>query len=213
MTAIPTITTTMSSLPTPVIPQPSAGLTPQQLQDVAAARQRAGKLRRAVSVAKFDAWGVAIFGGLTLLGSLVSFSVIGTALGIGMAIVAYVEFKGIERLRQLDPTAANTLGRNQLFFGGLLLLYAIYSLFSIYHDNSPPFGGALSSADAAAIGLDVTSITRMAGWLVYGTLAFVAITVQGGTALYYFSRRRYIEQYASETPQWIIDAQRAGLPM
>ncbi len=183
------------------------------MQDIATARQRAAKLRRAISVAKFDAWGVAFFGGLTFLASLVSFSLVGIALGMGMAIVAYVEFKGIERLRQLDPEAATTLGRNQLFFGGMLLLYAIYSLFSIYHDNAPPFGGAISSADAAAIGVDVTSITRMIGLLVYGTLAVVAITVQGGTALYYFSRRRYIEEYARQTPQWILDAQRAGLPM
>ena len=51
------------------------------------------------------------------------------------------------------------------------------------------------------------------GWVMYGTLAAVAIFVQGGTALYYLSRRRLIEQYLRETPAWIVQAQRAGMPM
>jgi hypothetical protein len=49
--------------------------------------------------------------------------------------------------------------------------------------------------------------------MVYGGLAAVAIFGQGGTALYYWSRRRFVEAYLKETPRWIIDAQRAGLPM
>lgn len=53
----------------------------------------------------------------------------------------------------------------------------------------------------------------MIGWLIYGTLAAVAIFVQGGTALFYHSRRKYIEAYVNETPAWIVQAQRAGLSM
>ena len=50
-------------------------------------------------------------------------------------------------------------------------------------------------------------------YLIYGTLALVAIFGQGGTALFYLSRKKYIEAYATQTPQWIIQAQQAGLPM
>src|SRR5205814_8195867 len=104
------------------------GLSPQQLQELADARSRGAKLRRMIAVAKFDAWGVAIFAGLTLAVALVSFSLIGIAVGAGMAIVAAVEFNGIARLRRLDPEAASLLAYNQLFFGAILFTYAVYSL-------------------------------------------------------------------------------------
>ena len=41
----------------------------------------------------------------------------------------------------------------------------------------------------------------------------VAVFGQGGTALFYLSRRRHVEAYLRDTPQWIVDAQRAGMPM
>ena len=166
-----------------------------------------------MAVAKFDAWGVAIFAGLTLLVSLVSFSWSGFAVGAGMGIVAYVEFNGIARLRRLDPTAATMLAYNQLFFGGILFTYALYSLGSIYYNPGSFVGAIASSSDAAMLGIDIAKLARLIGWAIYGTLAAVAITVQGGTALFYLSRRKYIQDYATRTPQWIIDAQRAGLPM
>src|SRR3954471_665037 len=102
------------------------GLSPQQLAELVEARKRGTKIRRAVSVAKFDAWTIAIFAGLTMLSAI--FSVWGAILGIGMGIVAFVEFKGVERLRRLDPTVAKTLAINQCCLGGLLLIYAIYSI-------------------------------------------------------------------------------------
>jgi hypothetical protein len=67
--------------------------------------------------------------------------------------------------------------------------------------------------DMGAMGRDIDQITRTIGLMVYGGLAAVAIFGQGGTALYYWSRRRFVEAYLKETPRWIIDAQRAGLPM
>jgi hypothetical protein len=53
----------------------------------------------------------------------------------------------------------------------------------------------------------------MISYLIYGTLALVAIFGQGGTALFYVSRRKYIEEYARQTPAWIVQAQSVGLPM
>ena len=187
------------------------GLSPEQLQQLADARKRGAKVRRAISVAKFDAWTIAIFAGFTLLGAI--FSPITAILGFGMAAVAVVEFKSIDRLRKLDPTVCKTLAINQVCLGGLLLLYAIYSIATAgagsvelkqQLGNSPEVAGFMSSFD---------SLSRLITYLIYGTLACVAIFGQGGTALFYLSRRRFIEEYARETPAWIIQAQSAGLPM
>jgi hypothetical protein len=43
---------------------------------------------------------------------------------------------------------------------------------------------------------------------VYGSLIFLSIIFQGGTAWYYFTRSRYLRAYVSDTPAWIVDLQR-----
>ena len=35
--------------------------------------------------------------------------------------------------------------------------------------------------------------------------------VQGGTALFYLSRLRHLREYVQNTPQWLIQMQRAGV--
>src|ERR1043165_8021066 len=71
-----------------------APLSPAHLQQLEYARVASKKIRRAVAVAHFDGWGTAIFGALTLLGALLSFSWIAMLLGAGMIAVAVIEFRG-----------------------------------------------------------------------------------------------------------------------
>ena len=94
----------------------------------------------------------------------------------------------------------------------MLLIYAIYSLWSITRDSSF-ISSQLTSQDMAQLGVDVQSLARTIGWLIYGTLAAVAIFFQGGLALFYFSRHKHMEKYIADTPAWIVQAQRAGLSM
>jgi len=188
------------------------GLSPQQIAELGEARQRGTKIRRAISVAKFDAWTIAIFAGLTFTGTFFG-SITAAILGIGMGAVAFVEFKGIDRLRRLDASVAKTLAINQCCLGGLLLLYAIYSVATAGAGMDELKGQLGSSPEVAGFMTSFDSLSRLITYLIYGSLALVAIFGQGGTALYYLSRKRYIEEYATRTPQWIIQAQRAGLPM
>jgi len=185
-------------------------LSPEQLTELAAARARSKPIRRTVSIAKFDGWGIAIFAALTFAGGL--FHWLGFVLGAAMATVAFIELAGAQRLRTLDLTAPRALALNQIFLGSVLLLYAIYSLWSLTHDTSF-ISSQLSSADMAQLGADIPRLAKLIGWLIYGTLACVAIFFQGGLALFYFSRRKHMEKYIADTPAWIVQAQRAGLSM
>src|SRR6187549_3370602 len=107
--------------------QQTPGLTPDQLKQIADARLRSKKIRKGVSVAMFDGWTVGLFGALTLLGGMLSFSLVGLLLGIGMIAVAYVEIRGAKRMRLLDPQAPRLLAWNQVVLGTLLLAYASFS--------------------------------------------------------------------------------------
>jgi hypothetical protein len=108
------------------------------------------------------------------------------------------------------------LAWNQVFFGLVLLAYAAYSLWGVLHHRSElaaQLSGMGQMGELGQLGIDIEKLERLIGLLVYGTLAAVAIFGQGGTALFYLTRRKHIEAYLRETPQWITDAQRAGMPM
>jgi hypothetical protein len=201
-----------------IVPSPhvlgAAGVSPENLRQLAEARQRAVKIRRAAFVATLDGWSVGLFGALTFLCGL--FSWIGLLLGAIMLGVAWVELRGVRRLRRLDSDAATTLGFNQIVLGGALLAYAIYGLWGVFHDRSALLDQLVGSAPELAAMPEMGSLqtlARVIGILIYGTLAAVAIFGQGATAWYYFSRRRHIDAYLRDTPPWIIDAHRAGMPL
>ena len=77
-----------------------------------------------------DGWVTAIFAAFSLMSGL--FSIVGLLVGIGMAIVAYVEFSGARKLRSLDERAAKMLGWNQIGFAILPTAYACWGLYSTH---------------------------------------------------------------------------------
>jgi hypothetical protein len=201
--------TPMEVIPPPLPGATAPGLSPQQLAQIAEARQRRRKIHRAVVYALFDGWTIAIFAALTLLGGF--FHWIGFVLGAAMALVALVELRGARGLKQLDVNAPRTLAINQLFLGGVLLSYAIYSLWGIYHGRGTVASQLADYPELSALAIDIDQLEKLLAWLIYGTLAAVAVFGMGGTALFYLSRRRHVEAYLRQTPQWIIEAQRAGI--
>jgi len=190
---------------------PAAPASTEQIQkDLADARLAAKKIRRAASYATFDAWTVAIFGALSFVSGLFG-GMSAVLLGAAMVIVAYVEFKGITRIRQLDPTAAKTLAYNQLALSAVLIIYALWSLHSI--PTMASVSGQLGeNADLIDSG-QVDSWLRMGWFLLYGTVIAVAVFGQGGTALYYLSREKHIRQYVQTTAPWVVEMQRSGGPL
>ena len=204
-------TTTPPPLPTAAAPIGGPGLSPEQLKQISDARLRAKKIRKGVSVALFDGWTIAIFAGLTLLSGL--FSIVGLLLGIGMAAAAYIELTQAKKLKQLDPRAPAALAWNQVFLGSILFLYAVYSLWSIFSGHSAMNSELAKYPELSQFTGDLDQLSKLIGLLVYGTLIAVAVFGQGGTALFYLSRRKHVDAYLRETPQWILDAQRAGMPM
>jgi hypothetical protein len=182
--------------------------TPMHLEQLAAARRRSTKIRRAIATATFSAWTTALFAGLTMLCSVTS--PLGFALGAGMAVVSYVEFKGVGHLKRLDRAAPTWMAKNQIVFGVILFLYGAISLWQSLNAPLPP--EVMSDPLVAqAYGRDLGELSKLIYTAVYGSVMLAAILGPGLTALYYRTRVRFIDEYLKETPQWILDLQRAGM--
>jgi hypothetical protein len=138
--------------------------------------------------------------------------------GIGLALVAIIEFRAAGKLNRLDDGAARRLALNQILLSLILLTYAAYAFMSAWRDIDPYVRAVeptLLADPNVATGISngdftIEQFVRLCVGLVYGALALVALTVQPATALFYLSRRKHLARYIGETPPWIIEMQRAG---
>ncbi|MCY2950747.1 MAG: hypothetical protein NTU53_02070, partial [Planctomycetota bacterium] len=185
-------------------------LTPDQLAQLTAARLASRKIRRAVSVATFDGWTIAIFAALTFLCGLSSPATI--LLGLGMAGVSYVELSNAAKLRRTDPSALRRLAFNQFALAAMLILYALWSLHT--QSDHKQLQSLIASEPAAAEMLTTLQpLVQRITVAIYASLIAVAILAQGGTALFYYTRTKYIQAYLAQTPPWILQLQKAGFAL
>ena len=200
--------------PPPAAPGASAPqMNPLQIQQqMSAARIAAKKVRRAASVATADAWMLAIVAVPSLAAGLIDRGLIGILLGAALCAIACVEFSGAKRIRRLDPSSTRMLGFNQLALAAVLI---IYSLWSLHQAMNGGLAAELKEheAELQAMGKEMEDMLQTTTNLVYYTLIAVAVFMQGGTALYYFSREKHIRQYVETTPPWIVEMQRNGAPL
>jgi hypothetical protein len=189
----------------------SPQLSQENLRELETARQSLRKVARAVSVARFDGWTMAIFAGLTLLMGITDITNI--VLAVALGTVAYVELTGAAKLRRLDPSAVPMLGFNQFGLAGLLTLYALWRIHVELNGGGFISGMvAQDPADAQVLG-PWMNLGRSVVFAFYGSLIAVAVLGMGGMAWFYFSRRKHLDAYLTNTPQWIIAMQKSGLSL
>ena len=184
-------------------------LNPEARDALSFANTRTRKIRKAASVAAFNGWVTVIFAVCSAPFAL--FSVAGLIVTAGLFVVAYNEFQGRRRLLQFDPLAGAFLGRNQI---GFLLLIIAYCVWMIVQGltTTGPFAAELAAKPELAEALgpldEFDHLYRFLVLTLYGTVIVLSVVFQGLTAFYYFSRRKYVEDYVRETPQWVMDVQR-----
>jgi len=183
-------------------------LTVEHRRELSAARDRSKAIRKTASVASFNGWATAIIAAISAPFSI--FSPVGLAVTAGLAIVAFVEFRGRKRLLNFDPRGASLLGWNQVGFLAMITVYCLWMMYSNLNGNIdlPP---ELQGADVNAFFSEVGGLETLYKQIViyfYGSVIALSALFQGGTALYYFSRRRLVEQFVAETPAWIRDVHR-----
>jgi hypothetical protein len=189
-------------------------LTQEHHRELALATERAKRIRKAARVANFNGWTVGIFAAASAPFALFSFSVAGLFVTAGLTLVAYNEFRGRKRLLRFDPSSATLLGWNQLGLLALIVVYCLWMLFTGLTGAGPFAAEMRADPDiAAAFGsLKFDDLYKVLVVAVYGTVIVLTATFQGLNALYYFTRRKHLEAYLQETPDWVLDLQRATSP-
>ncbi len=176
-------------------------LSSEQRKELSEANERAAKVLGAAKVATFNGWTIGIFAAIGLLFGI--FSVTALVMGVGMGLVARNEFRGRKLLRQFDPLGPRLLGRNQLGFMGLIIVYCLWSMYQIVSDPMTATKGLEAITDS--FGPLVTNLALA----VYGTVIVLTALFQGLNARYYFVRIERVEDYLRETPGWIVEIQRS----
>jgi hypothetical protein len=93
----------------------------------------------------------------------------------------------------------------------MLVCYSTLQLLSAATRASAAVTAAGADAQLQQMLAPVEDLTRLVYVTVYASLIAIALVVQGGTALYYVTRRRHVVDYVNATPPWIAAMQRAGL--
>ena len=182
--------------------------SPEHLRELELARKRFRKIRRAVGVAMFNGWTIGLFAALSLVIGL--FSLTSLLIGMALGVVAYNELNGAKMLRRLDTRAPGRLALGQLGLCGVLIAYALWSIYSLQTGPSPYEAALAAGGQATAIVGSIEQFEKMITFAVYGGLIVGSLLFQGGTAWYYFSRAKHIRAYATQTPAWIIELERTG---
>jgi hypothetical protein len=191
-----------------LFPPSASPLSAEHHHELALAHDRARKIRKAARVASMNGWFTAIVAACSV--PFAFYDVTGFVMMVGMSIVAYNEFRGRKRLLAFDPSGATLLGNNQI---GLMALISGYCLWMMYGGltTTNPIAQVTSTPELQQVLGSVGNIDDLYQGLVvifYATVIVLTVVFQGINAIYYYTRRRHVEEYVRETPAWVIDLQR-----
>jgi hypothetical protein len=102
------------------------------------------------------------------------------------------------------------LGWNQLALAGLLILYALWSIYGTLTTDNTWEMIESAGPEVREMLRPMADLMRQLMVVVYGCLIVVAIGYQGGLALYDFSRVKHIRAFLEKTPTWILQIKRSG---
>ena len=108
------------------------------------------------------------------------------------------------------------LGWNQLGLLAMIVVYCLWSLFGSAGEADAVRAELKSYSDLdAALGAagGFEGMFKTVSYAFYGGVIVVSVLFQGGNALYYFTRRRHVEDFIAETPQWVRDVQGGSIPV
>ena len=204
----------MGETPMPPFRQPQhpagspagAPLGDEEFALIREATVRRKAIRKAAKVAKGSATTTLIIGALAVPFVLLSFSWAALMMTAGLLVVGTVERRGHRLMLAADPAAPKLLARNQLAFLGLICIYCVWQIITAgtVEAVSPEFRAQLGSLPSYENMVnDIESLWPVILRGVYALVIVLTIAFQGGLAWYYHSRRRHVQAYLADTPDWV----------
>ncbi len=205
--------------PSTVVNKPDGKLPPEAMRQVTDAQLRLSAVLRARKVAQRACISLVFMGVLTGMFAVVggqgpSWS--GLVMGVWMTAAGIVEFIGAQGTAKLKPKALTMLAVNQLLLGLMFAGFGAWWMLALKMGwntadvkSAQQFMGSVSNSlvtvgDVGASTGQINSIAYTAVYWAYGSLVVFGLLVDAPMALYYFYRRRQLEAYLRETPEWIV---------
>jgi hypothetical protein len=180
--------------------------------EIARGAERERRFAFARKLASFNGVGVGIFAGVSLLSAVVDVSSL--LLAFPLAIIAFVELNGGQRVARYERNGLVQLACNELALVALVSVYALTQILSAQNSASP-LGEIMAQGGVPTADLGIPDMSselgnfdelyRSAVTAFYGVLIVVTAVIQGGCAFYYYSRLKHLDRFLAETPRWVID--------
>ena len=176
--------------------------TPEQQQELEDAKERAASFMGAARVASFNGWTFGFFAVISIVTGLSSLPVL--LVGVGLAVVARNELAGRKRILAYDPSAFELLWKNQVALMAIIVAYCLWAMTRSSLVSDPSMQ-ELNELMGDGFDEALQSLVTVAYVAVIG----LTVIFQGLNARYYHVRIARLEAYLAETPQWVVDVQRA----
>lgn len=171
----------------------------QQIRD---ARVRRKRIDRVLATARFNGWSEGILAGLSVLVALVDPTLISVLIAGVLIGVTCVEFHSRAMVKSLNCKGLTYLTFNQLAFGCLIMIYAVWQLFALSQGGDPQLA---ELASMGKVGQQIVDLEQHIIKMVYGTLIAGTFVFQGGMALFYHRSKTHLTKFVQDTPAWVID--------
>jgi Trk-type K+ transport system membrane component len=179
----------------PTVPSASP-LTEADFLAVRQAEQRHRAIKRAGRIAAVSAVSTLGFAAIGVIITIFDFTLWSLVITVGLAVIGGVEFRAHQKLLLAEPAACRTLALNQLAFFALITVYCLWQMFTFSARDMP--SGLRQLLDPDMLRNLPKFVCAFYAAVILGSAAF-----QGGLALYYHTRRRQVEAFVRETPDWV----------
>jgi len=138
------------------------------------------------------------------------FDILGLIMGGALAALAWNELRGRSLLSRIQLRACGVLGWNQLALMAIVLVYSTWMIGQAIWGPSP-YDEAIAQEKMLARSLgSINALHKIISVAIYGGLIVATLVFQGLNSAYYFTRRKHVEAYISQTPDWVLQLQRRG---
>ena len=158
-------------------------------------------LARAAALARANATGYVIFGGLSMFVAAPGLDVLGLAIGALVTGVGVAQLRAAAGLQRAEARAPRALARNELVLMGGIVVYCVLQL-TVFRTSSAELEKQVGALGDLGLDVDFDELADAFTTTLYCAFLLVTLVYQGGMALYFRRRGPMVASYLAESPAW-----------